>query len=394
MIEWERPTVMVHRRRSKRTGATTWYLRYREPDTRIWRRVSTGIHCPKGTSAAKRRALHDRAREAARDFQDRLEQRGQRLTLPMDLSDGLEAFCAHLATDAPGALPNGSPATAENIRRRCHGFAQWVRTRELSRTRPVRWMSSVLPFDIATYRDILASRGLAHGTINATLSSLRQWFAWAVDYGYAQVNPCLQVRGFRLEKKRPILPIKTPAEFWELAARLSGDLRNAVILLACTGARQGEVKELRWENVNEQSRVLRLRSNGGSSTKGGPRSVPLPIQAVRALAETRRRGDYVFSARNGDQRLTSQIGKALAPHGVKPHDLRRFYIRALEVLNAPQRVINDLVGHSPSRAPANASQEAPGGSRGAYTEASNLEAAWPWVRRFEAWLGESPGESR
>lgn len=377
--------VKVYKRKSPYSGMTTWCLQYRDPETGQEKRIVTGVRCEKGTSSTERRKLDRLAERIAMLTQEEMDQRGRRHVIPMKLPDALNEFCAYLTTDGPGALPNGSPQSIANIERRCAGFVQWIATRNSQRRCP-RWIGTVLTWDIATYRDHLASEGMAHSTINVTISSIRKWFGWAVDYGHASINPCIPVKLYRLETKRPVLPVKTAEDLWALVAKLDEDLRAPVILLACTGARQGEIKELEWGHVDEAAKTATLRAEGENTTKGGPRTVPLTSQAMQALDGKDRQAKYIFTARNGKP-LTSQIGKALKPHGVNPHDLRRFYIRAIELTDAPQRVINDLVGHSPSKAPKRDDQDAPGASRGRYTEASNVEAAWPWVRKFEAWLG-------
>jgi len=66
----------------------------------------------------------------------------------------------------------------------------------------------------------------------------------------------------------------------------SPDLLLAVLLSIITGARQGEILGLRWQDVDMQAGVIRVRADAETTTKGGIRSLPIAAQ-VRPLLQAR-----------------------------------------------------------------------------------------------------------
>jgi len=182
----------------------------------------------------------------------------------------------------------------------------------------------------------------------------------------------------RVDRMRPGLPIRTPADLMGLLESLEEPPREWIQLLATTGLRQGEAKALEWGDWDRDSGVLAVH-RGRETTKRHQRSILLPKLATEALwAIAELSGDgcgpYILSIHANYRPLTSQLNSVLRPHGVRPHDLRRFFVTALETLGAPKTVVDDLVGHSADKV------------RAAYTPAENVEAARPWIEKFDQWL--------
>ena len=95
---------------------------------------------------------------------------------------------------------------------------------------------------------------------------------------------------YRQRKRERFL---TEAEFRRLGRVLDESEENggatpaaiaAIRLLILTGCRRGEILGLRWEDVDLESRELRL-----PDTKTGPRTVPLSPAAVQLLPNCRDR---------------------------------------------------------------------------------------------------------
>ena len=70
-----------------------------------------------------------------------------------------------------------------------------------------------------------------------------------------------------------------------------------------------------------------------------------------------------------------QLNATLRKYDMVPHDLRRFFYTALETLNVPAYIRDDLMGHAAHKV------------RNAYSHVNNVEAARPAIDQFDAWLG-------
>jgi integrase len=80
----------------------------------------------------------------------------------------------------------------------------------------------------------------------AVLSSA---YEFAMRQGWANGNPC---RGVRRNKERPRSRYVTDAEFLEAFEAAPEPLQDAMALGLLTGARQGELRALRWQDVREK----------------------------------------------------------------------------------------------------------------------------------------------
>ena len=73
--------------------------------------------------------------------------------------------------------------------------------------------------------------------------------------------------------------------------------------------------------------------------------------------------------------MAHQLNGVLTKYGLVPHDLRRFFYTALETINVPTYIRDDLMGHAADNV------------RNAYSHVNNVEAARPAIEKFDAWLG-------
>ena len=70
-----------------------------------------------------------------------------------------------------------------------------------------------------------------------------------------------------------------------------------------------------------------------------------------------------------------QLNRVLIRYGMVPHDLRRFFYTAMETLNVPSYIRDDLMGHAANTV------------RNAYSHINNVEASRPAIDQFDEWLG-------
>jgi integrase len=116
-----------------------------------------------------------------------------------------------------------------------------------------------------------------------------------------------------------------------------------------TGARPGEVLEIRWEDINSQWRGLTIRDK-----VEGERVIPLTTFVERILAALPRRGEWVFSGVDPKKTMSKPhkaLASACAVAGITDltlHGLRRSFKSLSEWLDIPAGVTAQIMGHKPS----------------------------------------------
>lgn len=141
-----------------------------------------------------------------------------------------------------------------------------------------------------------------------------------------------------------------------LAAAEGDPLEALAVLVLMMGLRQGEVRMLRWRDVDLGHARLAVVD---SKTDAGRRTIPLPPSVVSALrrhkiaSKFKTPGDYVFASRTG----TIRDGRNLLRwwHGLTERagvGRRRFHASrhtaATLMLNAgvPLEVVSSILGHA------------------------------------------------
>lgn len=124
--------------------------------------------------------------------------------------------------------------------------------------------------------------------------------------------------------------------------------------LLLTGARPGEVLEMRWADVNTKWKGLTIRDK-----VEGERTIPLTPYVAHLLAALPRRSEWVFSSSlNIPGKLPRPISKPHQMHdracavagidGLTLHGLRRSFKSLTEWLECPAGVVAQIMGHKPS----------------------------------------------
>lgn len=365
----------------------TWYLVWFDANGKEHRENTPYVSEPHPTKARMRaisRNVRDYARQRRREMEN--EQRALGGITPISLTDGLEAYIDRIRAKGPDGILRRAKGTADNVERHITAFInEFLLPRKYYA--PTKFhMHLVTRNMLALWRDWLESQGYMPGTINAMLGAISAWFRWAVDYGHSPINPVHGLERLRMPVERVHIPLIDSMWMRDELRRIIAAIRNpqmslAATVLATTGLRQGELKLLRTTNVDLKARILTVPP-GRETTKIHGRRVPLCKQARMALAGLLVRFEdgadryLVTSIRDPLKPITGQFSVALKRVGFTPHDLRRFFITALETIGTPKTVVDDLAGHSPGKV------------RQAYTPETNIEAALPWIHRFEDWLGD------
>ena len=226
------------------------------------------------------------------------------------------------------------------------------------------------------YREKLNS-GLSAATVRKMHSVLRKALKQAVMDGLIPCNVCESVKPPRVERKE-IMPLDRK-QARTLLEETSGDRLEALYGLAVhTGMREGELLGLKWEDVDLECSVLRLRRavvrEGGKTAFGdlktpkSRRSVRLTRAAAivlrshlkRQLEEMERLGSLyqpgglVFATESGTlinpSNLRNRSFKPLLKRAGLPdicfHDLRHTCATLLLSQGTHPKLVQELLGHA------------------------------------------------
>jgi integrase len=155
----------------------------------------------------------------------------------------------------------------------------------------------------------------------------------AVKWGHIAENPARGVDLPKLKTVRPKWPL-TPPHAAALLKKLPPMERAMVGLAILSGLRRGELFALRWQDIDQESRVLTVREAvydgvfDSPKTAAGLRQIPLSDAAMRFIGEWQeRRGTIEASSLV----FSTRTGQPISPNNV----LRRAIFPACEALNLP-----------------------------------------------------------
>lgn len=211
--------------------------------------------------------------------------------------------------------------------------------------------------------DFLAARmrsGASTSSIVRQLSSLRQFFQWALRERRIGSDPMLDLDGPRRPRSLP--GTLTPAEVASLLAAPDSnrplDVRDRALLetLYATGMRVSELAGLTLPRMNLAQGVMRVTGKGGRE-----RLVPLGETACEAIAlwlpvrsNLASQGEWLFISRTGRplsrQAIWARIRQLALRAGISspvhPHRLRHSFATHLLDNGADLRVVQMLLGHA------------------------------------------------
>ena len=120
--------------------------------------------------------------------------------------------------------------------------------------------------------------------------------------------------------------------------------------LLLTGARPGEVRALKWSDMDTQWKSLRIRDK-----VEGERQIPLTPYVARLLAGLPKKNEYVFWSTNSASGYITEPTKVHTDactraqlQGLTLHGLRRSFASLTEWQEIPVGIVAQLQGHKPS----------------------------------------------
>ncbi len=209
---------------------------------------------------------------------------------------------------------------------------------------------------LTRYRDYLQrDQKLRPTTVNRTLTSLKRFFAWALQQEVIPQDPAPPVKWVPEDATAPYQLTDQQEDDLIAAVIAGGNLRDQTIitLMLHTGLRAGEVCALRREQLALQKRSGSVQVRG---KRNKTRDVPLNATARAILVQYLRilpaNAAYLFpSDRTGTALTERALGHLIAKYtqhahltGVSPHTLRhRFGYRMAQTV--PLHRLAQIMGH-------------------------------------------------
>jgi integrase len=138
-------------------------------------------------------------------------------------------------------------------------------------------LAHITPKDVLAYRNSIIKTNKTARTANLSVKVVSAALNAALRQGYIPSNPATAVES---------LPVKaeeratfTPAQVSKLGGAANGDWRGAILLGYYTGARLGDVANMRWDAIDWRNKVIRFTP---SKTKK-PVTIPLHRDLEREL---------------------------------------------------------------------------------------------------------------
>lgn len=221
-------------------------------------------------------------------------------------------------------------------------------------------IGSIRRSDVQGLVKVLQAKGLSAGTIRNIYGTTARMFASAVEDRVIPASPC----------RRIVLPTRdeaevTPPTLEEVRALEAGmgELGAAVVVLAGSGLRIGELLGLQVSDVDFLRRTIRVERQRLQSGQLGPtkspksvRTVPVGQVVIESLAaylavhpsdgplflDQLQRAPLTYQQwGRGWMRVTAELGLDFTTHG-----LRHFFASALIAGGASVRQVQAVLGHS------------------------------------------------
>lgn len=216
---------------------------------------------------------------------------------------------------------------------------QWKKTQALSEASP----EEILRL-IKLAQELWAP--LSAASRNRKVAVLRSFLRWLFENQHISEDLALRLVAPKVPQKLPhFLSVDEALALIKTAKE--PPVRALILLLYGGGLRVSEACGLRWSDLVEDSKSLRVRGKGDKT-----RIVALPALSWASLKDLPRAGEYVLG---GDQPLSSRkayewVRSAGARSGllkpVHPHALRHSYATHLLTSGADLRVLQELLGHA------------------------------------------------
>ena len=208
---------------------------------------------------------------------------------------------------------------------------------------------------IERYKAKKIKKGISNKTINNHLTVLSKCLRTAEEW-------------LDLEKIPKIKKLKVPPQRFDFLSREEGQLllkhatgvwHDMILTALKTGLRLGELRGLKWGDIDLEKRTLRVRRSAYrhdcfvSPKSNKERTVPISTELYRVLAGRENKQGFVFSARRGvhlkNMDCYRNLRRTCKRAGIRRigwHVLRHTFASHLVEAGAHLRAVQELLGHS------------------------------------------------
>lgn len=204
--------------------------------------------------------------------------------------------------------------------------------------------------DVLDLIDSIADRG-AVTMARRVQGYVHRLFRWAVGRGIVEKNPAADLPRPGAETRRErVLTDTEITSIWKAADEWPFGAIYRLLLL--TGARRGEIGDLRWAELDKEE----IKLDGARTKNGKPHVIPLSKAAQAVTSELHRvagtelvfgisksAGGYDRAKERVDAKIAAMMGAQLPPWRL--HDLRRTVATGLQKLGMNLQVIEAVLGH-------------------------------------------------
>jgi len=224
-------------------------------------------------------------------------------------------------------------------------------------------LSDVTRHDVQRLVDKAQAEGLDPSTTRNAIMPLRALFRYAIRRGHVTINPTSNLDMPSCNSRRIVQTSKDAVA--SFLAALPDDLRALYATAAYAGLRRGELRGLRWNDVDLANGLIHVRrgwddKEGEIAPKSAKAFRDVPVWGILRdyLDEHKLRTggsgeDFVFPSKRGNpftpSNLRKRAAKACREAGVKCyglHELRHVYVSFAVDMGYDLAEIGDYVGHS------------------------------------------------
>lgn len=207
--------------------------------------------------------------------------------------------------------------------------------------------------------------GLARNTVHTMFVLLSEIMDSAYEDRLIPANPARSRRLTIASTKKQVRDALSPIQLQQIISDISekledGTERRMMALLLFTGMRRGEVLGLRWEDIDFDAKLIRVKRAvsyptnqplvSTPKTRSGNRVIPLDDQLAAFLKP---RGSEGFII-GGDKPLTQMVLRRVLRHinakvdmfGATPHVFRHSYLSAMVEAGVDPKTVQQIGGHS------------------------------------------------
>ena len=208
---------------------------------------------------------------------------------------------------------------------------------------------------VEQFKSAKLKEGLAPKTVNNFLSVLHRLLVVAREWDLISEVPAIKW----LKVPTPEFDFLDFEEAERLVRGADGEWGAMITLALKTGMRMGELRALRWDDVDLVAGKLVVRKSAwkqivGTPKNGRTRELPLSQKALQVMkAHRHMRGDQVFCNPDGSMYTKEQckhpLWRACKRAGLRRigwHVLRHTFASHLVMRGAPVKAVQELMGHS------------------------------------------------